>query len=491
MKHNWKELLILLLICVVTVLFLYGTVKIERVISLLILMVLLSTYRYSKLIIYFSFLLAVFTCPIVLFYNIQVVDIISSVIETHQDEAFEQLSVIPIWLMISAVIYFVFSCYFYYKFKIKLKNKHKLLLAVIAIIMSFHRPLLKEYDKPLLEVRLPPIDYMYNVYDTYNQYITERDIINSNLNEYKSYQWPNSKTKPKYKNHVLIIGESVRKDYMSLYGYKHNTTPFFDNVNKTYWSNFITPSFSTLASVSRLLSENNGLSIEYKKNVMSLANSLGLNTYWLSNQGKFGVHETAITQFAYVSDHSYFSNLVNSSGSTIKDSDLLPHLKNVLENDEGNKFIVLHLMGSHTNFCKRIENSPKFEIGNSRMDCYVESILETDQMLSKVHTLLKNENQSFSMIYTADHGLIHTPDYSNLVHGLKQESLQSPLVKISSDMSKTILNKQYISGFDFIYYIMNWLNYQNQPIKYSLKDDVLIFSEEKLFNYINVSKEEK
>ena len=33
----------------------------------------------------------------------------------------------------------------------------------------------------------------------------------------------------KYENHVIIIGESMRKDYMSAYGYPLETTPFLAN----------------------------------------------------------------------------------------------------------------------------------------------------------------------------------------------------------------------------------------------------------------------
>ena len=48
-------------------------------------------------------------------------------------------------------------------------------------------------------------------------YLEQRDFLNQSVNA--PSQWDIQSFTPKYKNYILIIGESMRKDYMSLYGF--------------------------------------------------------------------------------------------------------------------------------------------------------------------------------------------------------------------------------------------------------------------------------
>ena len=62
-------------------------------------------------------------------------------------------------------------------------------------------------------------------------YLEQRDFLNQSANA--PSQWDIQSFMPKYKNYILIIGESMRKDYMSLYGFPLKTTPFLERVKGT------------------------------------------------------------------------------------------------------------------------------------------------------------------------------------------------------------------------------------------------------------------
>ena len=58
----------------------------------------------------------------------------------------------------------------------------------------------------------------YSEFDRMNDlYLEQRDFLNQSVNA--PSQWDIQSFTPKYKNYILIIGESMRKDYMSLYGF--------------------------------------------------------------------------------------------------------------------------------------------------------------------------------------------------------------------------------------------------------------------------------
>lgn len=68
--------------------------------------------------------------------------------------------------------------------------------------------------------------------------------------------WKVTSAEPQYKTYVVIIGESQRRDYASVYGYPLDTTPYLNRANGTFFSNFIAPGGNTGISLPRLLSYN-------------------------------------------------------------------------------------------------------------------------------------------------------------------------------------------------------------------------------------------
>ncbi len=65
----------------------------------------------------------------------------------------------------------------------------------------------------------------------------ERHVLEENLN--KPTDIIITKNQKKFKNVVIIIGESVTSDYLQVLGYPHKTTPNLQNLNGHFYKNFI------------------------------------------------------------------------------------------------------------------------------------------------------------------------------------------------------------------------------------------------------------
>ena len=183
--------------------------------------------------------------------------------------------------------------------------------------------------------------------DMYEAYV---DLTVANKQELAKPQWVITEdlgtSKRKY---VIVVGESMRKDMMSAYGFPLKTTPNIDALPKRMLSAFITPAAYTIVSVPRLLSivRNDG-SFESQNNAVTLASAAGLKTYWISSQGYSGHWQLGAKILSQYADHAYFSPMGI-------DDLLLPKISETLQKDEA-QAIFVHIIGSHENPCHRLGN---------------------------------------------------------------------------------------------------------------------------------------
>ena len=171
-----------------------------------------------------------------------------------------------------------------------------------------------------------------------------------------------AKTNQQNQTFVLVIGESCNRNHMELYGASNGTNPKLKARKDLYVFKDIVSAYSnTISSVLASMSESNidnKIPTEQSIDIIDIFNSAGFDTYWLSNQSPVGVWENLVTIFANKSNHKIFVNTASNSSfeSTLKssyDEKLFEPFKTVLSKINGNTFIVLHLMGSHTAYHKR------------------------------------------------------------------------------------------------------------------------------------------
>ncbi|HAJ4413964.1 TPA: sulfatase-like hydrolase/transferase [Escherichia coli] len=223
--------------------------------------------------------------------------------------------------------------------------------------------------------------------------------------------------------YVLIVGESVRVDNMSLYGYTRSTTPQVEAQRKQIklFNQAISGAPYTALSVLLSLTADSVLSHDihnYPDNIINMANQAGFQTFWLSSQSAFRQNGTAVTSIAMRAMETVYVRGF--------DELLLPHLSQALQqNTQQKKLIVLHLNGSHEPACSAYpQSSAVFQPQDDQDACYDNSIHYTDSLLGQVFELLKDRRAS--VMYFADHGLERDPTKKNVYfHGGREASQQA------------------------------------------------------------------
>lgn len=223
--------------------------------------------------------------------------------------------------------------------------------------------------------------------------------------------------------YVLIVGESVRVDNMSLYGYTRSTTPQVEAQRKQIklFNQAISGAPYTALSVPLSLTADSVLSHDihnYPDNSINMANQAGFQTFWLSSQSAFRQNGTAVTSIAMRAMETVYVRGF--------DELLLPHLSQALQqNTQQKKLIVLHLNGSHEPACSAYpQSSAVFQPQDDQDACYDNSIHYTDSLLGQVFELLKDRRAS--VMYFADHGLERDPTKKNVYfHGGREASQQA------------------------------------------------------------------
>ncbi|AOA59848.1 hypothetical protein BFG52_03230 [Acinetobacter larvae] len=205
---------------------------------------------------------------------------------------------------------------------------------------------------------------------------------------------------------VVVIGESARRDRLSLYGYQtNNTTPRLNQRRDDLWvfDNMVSGAFITSRSVPALLTGRVEDNDHLYPSFINAMNAAGYKTYWFSAQAKFGEFDSLVSAYAsaaqqhkFLNQHSYSTSLHD-----FYDEELLPDLDQALaENKDQNKLIVLHFYGSHADFRRRYPK--QFDIFK---DPYDNSIAYTDYLLDQVIQKLEKQGGLSNMLYVSDHGL--------------------------------------------------------------------------------------
>lgn len=150
-------------------------------------------------------------------------------------------------------------------------------------------------------------------------------------------------------NIIVVIGESVRADHLSLNGYKRTTTPLLERrPNVVSLPHVYTEQTHTLASVPMLLTRADSLHPEFQFTETSFAAILrneGYHTAWISNQD---LGET-FASFPAECDTMIWANAGKSVFvfSGWFDEELLPYMDKQLDLNYSKNLVILHTIGSH------------------------------------------------------------------------------------------------------------------------------------------------
>ncbi|MTG96772.1 MULTISPECIES: phosphoethanolamine transferase [Myroides] len=226
-------------------------------------------------------------------------------------------------------------------------------------------------------------------------------------------------------NVIILLGESQRRDALSLYGNLEKTTPYIDKRkdNLLIYNNAIAPSGSTILSVPYMLSSGVPNASKYdlhfiKDNVINLANQSNIwSTYWLSSQEKYGKYVSTISLLAEMAQNKEWKDKSH-------DESVLKLLDQALADNNKKRFIIIHINGSHLDANQRYPK--EFDVFKSNTEKaineYNNSVLYTDFVMEQI--IQKIENTNSILIYLSDHGQVFKNH--NYKHGWSKKGIDVP-----------------------------------------------------------------
>lgn len=222
---------------------------------------------------------------------------------------------------------------------------------------------------------------------------------------------------------MIIVGESLNRDFMSLYGYPQNTTPELVKLSKDstdgtlfHFTNVISPEATTVPALRVVLTSintENKMPFEKSISLVDLFDRAGYESFWVSNQAPLGEYDTPNSIISASADHSYFTaneNTIMSENATTGnyyDEKLL----NVFDkysnqfNTNDKQVYFIHLMGSHWSYSDRYParfNSFKSTRANDPAS-YLNSVRYNDTVVSEL--IKQAQEKQFDVVcYFSDHG---------------------------------------------------------------------------------------
>ncbi len=263
-----------------------------------------------------------------------------------------------------------------------------------------------------------------------NKYFNELELFNQVQEKLKTGDIHFEATKEEeQETYVFIIGESLNKRHMSLYGYPRNTTPNLLKLAKNneliVFKNAYSNHTHTVEVLSLALTEANQLNQKtyYESlSLLDILNKADFETHWLTNQNLKGIYDNMVSVVAAKAD--YLIGINNSIGGNVStqnyDNDLLPKLKKALaRKTTKNKAIFIHLMGNHGYYCARYPD--EFNVFTNSLDkesfgqlypnekttnninCYDNSVLYNDKVVGNIIDEVKKERGVRAIFYMSDH----------------------------------------------------------------------------------------
>ncbi|PIE50000.1 MAG: hypothetical protein CSA38_05345 [Flavobacteriales bacterium] len=419
----------------------------------------------------FSFFLSCFVLPTLTIYGNINYNYISSIYYTNMDESVSYIKLIPFWVYLSLLLLAVYSVFLLKTKSLKLTLPKMTKVLLLVFLISF--PL----KKALEPINLEPTDQGTKISDFFYFQPLEKvtllslyfDVKKEDEKLKKQSQKPatweiikSSPDKTSNKTIVLVIGESVRKDFLHSYGFPIQNTPFIDASYHIQFDNYYAVAPHTFASLLRTISLSNDLeNFETNNNILSLAKKIGYKTYWISNQGRIGYHDSPVTIIANQADEMVFLKKGNHDSSNLQDAEMLPYFEQVMDKKEAQpRLIVLHMTGSHPSSCDRTDDEYDEFILSDDISCYNKSIKMLDSFLEKVHHQLVKNDEDFSLIYFSDHGL--KLKNNMLSHGINKQAFQVPFLLWQSDLKETRQIKATRTGKDFLHFFSQILGIETK-----------------------------
>jgi len=264
------------------------------------------------------------------------------------------------------------------------------------------------------------------------------------------------------KAYIVIVGESVGRDDLKIYNralQRHD--PLADDSTLSFVARAVAPAPITRVALEHLFTVSNDDGTTNRNlNIFDLARASGLKTFWFSNQGVTGEHDTPITNLVARTDNQHFHNEFYQQAGT--DFELINDLKQHLQTDA---VFFMHMIGAHHEFCQRARVAPYKLAPNTalpeELNCHASTVYNTEMFIRDTLTLLAQSGVDHEVVYFSDHGLVDVEDWPYKIHGIGQRfaerALNVPLIFISSSNQSRPLTQSAYFMRDFPHTFADWI----------------------------------
>lgn len=221
---------------------------------------------------------------------------------------------------------------------------------------------------------------------------------------------------------VLVIGESINREHLSLYGYPRDTTPQLvrrhqsENPRLGVFRHAWSVDASTIAALRHFFYM--GQTHNTQPHLLALAKAAGYRTWWVSNHDDLAIEQ----EHAQLADSVHMLNKIPGRSGRSMDERTLPVLEAALKDPTPRKLIVLHLLGAHPHYQLRhphetgpfhnvqdeIDQSLKAKGRSSRVrglrNDYDSAVHYHDTVVAATLDLTRQHGQKAAWVYFSDHG---------------------------------------------------------------------------------------
>ena len=415
---------------------------------------------------------------------------LDALVQTTPKEAFEFAHAFLNFKLIAAFLALLIFVFAALRLRVSQRARMKLCRAIkivflLSLLVFIAHAAFKSYVAKSSKMRASVIIAL-NKIPIYNFAFVTKDYFGADFKSvrelqagYQSiYASHSHKTAPnRISNVVFIIGESLQRNFMSLYGYYLPTTPNLQALeqsgNLIAFSDVVSPGAKTNDVLKYVLNFGNYESEKQRPwsanlDIVNLARLANYETFWISNQERYGQWAVASGASAQMTDHSDFTNQIPVYKYAYSlDEVMLPSIKNfksgakrsplarknessaaeINGTQKKDKFFILHLMGSHPSYEFRypksfakfsaadISREPLDEGQKKELAHYLNTVAYNDFIVSEIYKIFASDNTL--IVYFSDHAQSLYQYRGKLIHGgINRFTLEIPLIFMASDKFK-------------------------------------------------------
>jgi len=385
-------------------------------------------------------------------------DILVAIFQSNTHESIEYITD---YIAIKYIVFFIFitiliGFLLYMQETIEIKKSGRLQL-ILFIIILFSMASVQVKNLRLPNFLIKGVSAYSFELKRFKQLLEKRKTGNI---KYKAVKKEQGET------YIIIIGESLNKAHMGIYGYIRKTTPnltkMYQNGEITRFNNIYSNHTHTVLVLTLALTEAN--QYNHKKfydslSIIEILKKADIQTYWLTNQPLYSIYDSMVSIIGTSADHVIALN-TNLGATQIPtyDGPLINKVKKVLDDkSDKNRVLFIHLGGSHSTYSTRYPNhnystftqKPKLGIFGRKaslvntLNSYDNSVFYNDYVVSSILKLLQKDKSAMALSYMSDHAddVINMLGHNSAM--FTYTMTQIPMLFWFSDTYKKRYSRQY------------------------------------------------